>query len=153
MIYEKLLIEADEEKVDVSEKKMQPRNKGFYGDKEIWINRYISTFAEKGCVLAEELGHYHTSDGDIIDQSKFNNRKQELRARFWAYEKLVPLEKLVQAQKEGIRNRFELAAYLGVTEDFLEKALKRHKEKHGLFTLVNGIVLFFDPLGSLEMFE
>lgn len=153
MMYEKLLLEADEEKLDVTEEKMLPRNKGFYGDGVIWINRHIPTFTEKGCVLAEELGHYHTSDGEIIDLSEFGNRKQELRARFWAYERLVPLEKLVQAQKEGIRNHFELANYLGVTEDFLKEALKRHKEKHGLFTLVNGIALFFDPLGTLEMFE
>lgn len=89
--------------------------------------------------------------GTFLDQSKIVNRKQELKAHYWAYERLVPLDKIVQAQKEGIRNRFELANYLGVTEDFLEKALERYKERYGVFTLVNGIALYFDTLGTLEM--
>lgn len=37
--------------------------------------------AEKACVLAEELGHHYTAVGDIIDQSYYSNRKQELRGK------------------------------------------------------------------------
>ncbi|TWK72478.1 hypothetical protein CHCC20488_1154 [Bacillus paralicheniformis] len=81
-----------------------------------------------------------------MDQSDLPKKKQELRARWWAYERLVPLNKIVQAQREGITNRFELAEYLGVTEDFLQNALERYKEKYGIYTFVNGYRLFFDPL-------
>ncbi|MGG0891654.1 ImmA/IrrE family metallo-endopeptidase [Cytobacillus horneckiae] len=152
-MYEKLLSEATHQGVGIYEMPMKPTVRGLYSDNIIWINRLVPSMAEKTCILAEELGHYHTSAGNILDQSKIVNRKQELRARQWAYERLVPLDKIIQAQKEGIRNRFELASYLGVTEEFLEEALRRYKDKYGVFTVVNEITLYFDPLGTLEMFE
>lgn len=153
MTYEKLLKEAQHHGVDIYEKPMQPRNKGLYSDNVIWINKHIETSIEKACVLAEELGHYHTSAGDIIDQSDLSNRKQEKRARSWAYERLVPLGKIVQAHKNHIRNRYELAEFLGVTESFLEEALDRYKEKYGLSTKFESYVICFEPLGVVEWFD
>lgn len=149
-MYEKLLDEAYDQKVEVYEKPLKPNTKGLYSDNIIWINKYTPTNIEKLCILAEELGHHYTSAGDILDQSKVMNRKQEKRARNWAYKKLIPLEKLVLASDEGIYNKFELARYLGVTEVFLEEALKRYKEEYGLFVNVNKKILYFDPLGVLE---
>lgn len=153
MTYEKLLEEAQQHGVDIYEKPMQPRNKGLYSDKVIWINKHIETSIEKACVLAEELGHYHTSAGDIIDQSNLNNRKQEKRAHAWAFEKLVPLEKIVQAHKIKPKNKYELAEFLGVTESFLDEALKRYMEKYGLSTKFENYVICFEPLGVVEWFE
>jgi hypothetical protein len=104
--------------------------------------------------LAEELGHHYTTAGDILDQSQLNNRKQEKRARRWGYQKLVPLVKLVQAYKEGANNRFELADFLGVTEDFLEDAIKQYKEKYGTFHRIDDkYCICFDPLWILEVFD
>lgn len=152
-MYEKLLIEADRLGIETYEKPLPPRLKGLYSDNVIFINRNIKTSTEKTCILAEELGHYHTSSGDILDQSSFTNRKQELRARRWSYERLVPLSKIVQAQKAGIRNKFELAQFLGITERFLETALNRYKDKYGLCTTYKNYTIYFEPLGVLEMFE
>ncbi|QDI90167.1 hypothetical protein EPH95_02425 [Salicibibacter halophilus] len=41
----------------------------------IWffINQNISTRSEKACILAEELGHYHTTSVNILDKQKFVN--------------------------------------------------------------------------------
>ncbi|TVZ81251.1 uncharacterized protein DUF955 [Aeribacillus composti] len=153
MVYENLLREAEQHGIDTYEKPMTPTIKGLYSDKVIWINKNIPTNDEKACILAEELGHYHTSSGNILDQSKISNRKQELLARTWAYERLVPLQKIVQAHKNGIRNRYELAEYLGVTEDFLNSAIKRYQEKYGLCVSVESYTVCFEPLGVLEMFE
>ncbi|WNF33799.1 ImmA/IrrE family metallo-endopeptidase [Aeribacillus composti] len=153
MTYENLLREAQQHGIDTYEKPMTPTIKGLYSDKVIWINKNIPTNDEKACILAEELGHYHTSSGNILDQSKISNRKQELRARTWAYERLVPLQKIVQAHKSGVRNRYELAEYLGVTEDFLNSAIKRYQEKYGLCVSVESYTVCFEPLGVLEMFE
>lgn len=127
--------------------------KGLYSNGTIWINNGILTNAEKSCVLAEELGHYHTSTGDILDQKQLHNRKQEKKARNWAYEKLVPLISIVEAQKNGIRNRHELAEHLTVIEEFLDSALRYYQEKYGLFVTVGGFTICFDPLGVIEMFE
>ncbi|PRS42904.1 ImmA/IrrE family metallo-endopeptidase [Bacillus sp. NMCC46] len=152
MKYHSLLKNAASSGIEVYEKSLSPNTKGLYGDNVIWINRTLSS-VEKTCTLAEELGHHFTTHGNIIDQSILENRKQELRAREWGYKLLFPLERLIDAQKEGIRNRFELAEYLNVTEQFLEDALKRYKEKYGLYKKVGKHTICFEPLGVIENFE
>lgn len=153
-MYESLLREASQQYgIDIREKKMPPRIKGLYADNVIWINRNLPTVAEKSCVFAEELGHYHTSIGDILNQSKLLNRKQEKIARSWAYDRLIPLQKFIDAYHDGVRNRYEMAEYLGVTEDFLQAALERYKEKYGIQKTVGQYTIQFDPLGVLYMFE
>ncbi|TGU86833.1 ImmA/IrrE family metallo-endopeptidase, partial [Mesorhizobium sp. M00.F.Ca.ET.186.01.1.1] len=132
MTYEELLREAVHHGVGIYEMPLQPRIKGLYSDNIIGINKNIPTNIEKACVLAEELGHHFKTVGNILDQSKIENRQQESRARNWAYEKLVPLSSIVQAHKHGIKNRYELAELLGVTEDFLDSAINRYIEKYGI---------------------
>jgi len=151
MGYEDLLFESELLGVSVYEKKLSKKIKGLYSNNVVCINKKIESSIEKACVLAEELGHYHTSSGNILDQSNLLNRKQEKRARKWAYKKLIPFEKLVQASNEGIQTKYELAEYLGVTEDFLENALKRYKEEYGTCTYVGEKILYFEPLGVLEL--
>ena len=153
MNYEILLIEADRSNVDVYERIMKPRVKGLYADNIISINKIIPNDTEKGCVLAEELGHHHTSIGDIIDQSRLLNRKQEKRARSWAYERLVPLHKIIEAYNVGVRNRYELADYLGVTEPFTDEAINRYKEEFGLYATIEEYTIYFEPLGVLERLQ
>jgi len=152
MLYENLQMEAARLGVEVYEQPMQPTLKGLYSDDVIWVNHFIPTIAEKTCILAEELGHYYTSSGDITDLTDIRNRKQERRARNWAYQRLVPLEKIIEAYRAGVSNRHELAEYLGVTEEFLQAALKRYREKYGTYAVVDKHVVYFDPLAVAEMF-
>lgn len=70
--------------------------KGLYVNGRIAINVKMSDI-EKACVLAEELGHHYTTYGNILDQSDTSNRKQELRARAWAYNKQIGLLGLIRA--------------------------------------------------------
>lgn len=148
-MYEELSKEVEEEKLDLIEMKMKGSSKGFYSDGVIAINKKLSN-TEKACVLAEELGHYYTSYGDILDQSNTNSRKQELKARRWGYERLVGIIDLVNAYKEGIRNRYELSEYLDVTEEFIDECLKYYKEKHGLHYEIDRYIVYFEPLGIFE---
>ena len=126
--------------------------KGFYVDGNIAI-KHDMTNTEKACVLAEELGHHYTTVGNILDQSKAENRKQERRARLWAYRKMFDLVDLVSAYKYGCRNRYEVAEYLGVTEQFLEDALHTYKEKYGLYTKIDRYMICFEPLTVGEICE
>lgn len=153
MAYEELLSEAKQHGIDVYEKPFSSRIKGLYSDNVIAINKLIPTIIEKACVLAEELGHHHRTSGNILDQSNIENRQQENRARSWAYEKLVPLKSIVQAHKQGIKNRFELAEFLGVTEEFLDAAINRYTEKYGMLATVGNYTVIFEPLGVLELFD
>ncbi|MBH0331954.1 membrane protein [Brevibacillus brevis] len=153
MTYEQLLDEAAHHGIDTYEKPFSPRIKGLYSENVIAINKLLPTTIEKACVLAEELGHYHKTVGNILDQSKIENRQQENRARSWGYERLVPLSAFVNAHKQGIRNRYELDDHLGVTEEFLDSSLKRYIEKYGTHVIVGPSIVTFEPLGVLEFFE
>lgn len=153
-MYEQLQEEAAALDIEVEERVLKKRIKGLYGDNVIWINKNINTSDEKACVLAEELGHYYTSAGDILDQSKILNRKQERRARVWAANKLIPLNKFIDAFKNGCTSRYEVADYLSVTETFLEQSLNYYQEKHGSQVQVDDKhVLFFNPLAIYEQID
>lgn len=153
MQYELLTAEVYQYKIEIFEEYMIPSFKGLYSDNIIWLNKLIPTFIEKTCVLAEEFGHYHTSSDDILDQTSIVNRKQELNARRWAYKKLVPLPKIVQAHLLYINNRYELADFLNVTEEFLDDALDWYTSKYGLYVSIDNFTICFEPLGVLEMFD
>lgn len=144
-MYETLLDEAQQEHIDVYEFPFQGRTQGLYWNRAIGICRN-ATSAEKACILAEELGHYHTSAGNILDQEQLANRKLEKRARRWGYEKLVPLDKLIEAFNAGVQNRHDLTEYLDVTEKFLLAALKHYQEKHGKYRRVGNYIIVFEPL-------
>ncbi|MCY8002827.1 ImmA/IrrE family metallo-endopeptidase [Bacillus haynesii] len=152
-MYETLLREATHLGIDTYEKQMPHRLKGLYSKNVILINKNMKTSYEKTCILAEELGHYHTSSGDIVEQDTIAKRRQEKIARTWAYERLVPLYKIVQAHKEAIRNRYELAQYLEITEEFLDNAIKRYKEKYGATVNYGEYSICFEPLGVIEWFD
>jgi Zn-dependent peptidase ImmA (M78 family) len=151
-LLEALCEELHQQGVDVYEKPMAKDNKGLYGGNVIWINEAMN-HREKACTLAEEEAHYLTSTGNILDQRKAANRKQEGFARRIAYEKLIPLQSLVEASREGIKNRYELADYLEVTEEFLDTAIHHYREKYGLYTTWTSYVIYFDPLGVFEIYD
>ena len=151
MNYETLLEEADSQFLVVKEKPLRAHNGRIKGNR-IAIKKDIPTI-QKACVLAEELGHHYTTVGNILDQSKAENRKQERRARMWAYKRAFDLVDLVSAYKHGCRNRYEIAEYLEVTESFLQEALDTYKEKYGPYIKVDRYVVYFEPLGILEMYE
>lgn len=153
MEYEKLLSEAISLGLSVFEIPLTGKIKGLYGENTIWLNKNIPTATEKYCILAEELGHYHTTSGNILDQRKLINRKQEKLARSWGYEKLVPLHKIIDAHKNHVTGRFELAEFLGVTEPFLECAIERYREKFGDTVKYENYAICFNPLGVIEWFD
>lgn len=152
-MYERLLNKAAQQGIDIYEKPMNRKIKGLYADKVIWINASLHTTKEKSCIIAEEIGHYYTTEGDILDQSDVRNRKQEKLARSWAYEYMIPLSKIVQAYHNGISGRHDLAQFMEVTEEFLQAALDRYKEKYGLYTSYEQYTIYFDPLGVIEPIE
>lgn len=106
---------------------------------------------EKSCVLAEELGHHYTTVGNILDQFSVSNRKQELRARMWAYNKLIGLIGIIKSYEHGCQSYHEMAEYLDVTEEFLRDALKRYHQKYGVCTTVDNYIIYFEPLGVVKM--
>lgn len=150
--YEKLLEQSRKERLDVVDYKFKSeRISGLYCDKTIALSTNLHTNAERNSVLSEELGHYHTTVGNILDQNNAGNRKQELRARLWAYNKSIGLMGIVKAFENGCCNHYEMAEYLEVTESFLSEALECYRSKYGLFATVDNYIVYFEPLGALRI--
>lgn len=142
--YEILLSEASENGLVVKEKPLKYNNGRIKGSR-VAIRQDLSTSIEKACVLAEELGHHYTTYGNILDQSDASNRKQELRARAWAYNKQIGLLGLIRAYEHGCRNRFEVAEFLEVTEEVLEECLIFYRNKYGVCANIDNYVVYFIP--------
>lgn len=144
--YEKLLEEAYINNVDVVEYNFESeRIKGLYCDGTIALSKKIDTSIEKSCILAEELGHHHTSLGNIIDMQSVQNIKQERQSRVWAYDNRIGLTGLIRAFERCCQSRYEVADFLGVTEEFLSDALNYYKVKYGEFTVIDHYIIRFIP--------
>lgn len=130
--YEELLMESSENNIITKEKNL-PVSKGRIKGNRIAISKNL-TEPEKKCVLAEELGHYYTGTGNILDQSSVSNRKQEMHGRVHAYNKLIGLIGIIDAYKANCQSLAESAEHLNVSEDFLDEALLYYKGKYGVST-------------------
>lgn len=119
--YEELMARYDN--LHIEERPM--KNDGLYADGCVWINSNMPE-CRRYCTLAEEIGHYETSVGDILDQTNTNNRRQERAARKWAYEEILPVENILFAAQDGHTDIWDMAEYLEVDEAFLKDALRHY---------------------------
>ena len=144
MTYEELICSAAADGVSVREKPLNGNDGRIYGSR-IAIRKDIKTSAEKSCVLAEELGHYYTSSGDISDQTDVLNRKQEYRARLYGYNIKIGLRGIIDAYESGCRSMADLCEYLDVTERYLQDALSCYQSKYGRCAVIDNYVICFEP--------
>ena len=95
--------------------------------------------------LAEELGHHHTSVGNIIDMENVSNRKQERQARFWGYNKLIGLTGIVNAFESGCQSAYEASEFLEVTVEYLQECIDCYRDKYGICTEIGNYIIYFIP--------
>ena len=124
---------------------------GLIRGSRIAIRKDIDTQAEKSCVLAEEIGHYRTSSGNILDQNKAESRKQEYRARLYGYNLKIGLTGLISAYEAGCGNLYEMAEYLNATEEYLKEAIQCYHSKYGVYAVVDNYVIYFEPFAVIHM--
>lgn len=144
--YEKLLHDASMIGLEVKEIQFESDAKGLCKGQKIGIRKDLSD-AEKACVLAEEIGHYETTVGNIIDQENVENRKQEKKARRWAVDRMLSIEEIFEATEHPCNNLYEVAEFLGVTEEFLLEALEIFKKRYGHSYTYNGKTIIFCDYG------
>jgi len=118
---------------------------GLYIDDVVLIDKNRSPY-EKHCILAEEIGHYETTYGDITDLQKLTNMKLELAARRWGYEKIVSLDKLIECYELEFKTVEEVCMHLEVTEDYFMASIGHYHSRFGVSTSYKGYDIFFDPL-------
>ena len=151
MNYEEMLIESDNKDLIINEKPLLSSDGRIKGNK-IAIRHTIKTQTEKSCVLAEELGHYYTTSGNILDQTDVSNRKQEYRARLYGFTLKIGLMGLIRAFEHGCRSASDIAEYLDVTEEYLQEAIDCYRSKHGVCTTVDNYAIYFIPaLGVMKI--
>lgn len=144
--YEELLYEAINDGISVDEDySFKGGLSGLYIDGNIALSNQLQTTPEKTCVLAEELGHHHTSVGNILDMNDVRNRKQERQARLWGYNKLIGLSGIIKAFRAGCHNRHEIAERLDVTEEYLQECIDCYRDKYGVYTEVDNYIVYFIP--------
>lgn len=143
MTYDELLACAGNKGLQVKEKPLVANNGRIKGNM-VAIRQGLTT-VEKSCVLAEEIGHYELTVGDILDQNDMSKRKQERKARIWSYNKLIGLRGLVNAFEHKCLNLGELATFLDVSEEFLTEAISYYRSKYGLFTTYGSYTIYFYP--------
>lgn len=86
----------------------------------------IGNQAEEKVRLAHELGHCQTasfrniySPADLVCKHEYNANRQ-------AVLDLVPYDDFIDAIRRGNREKWELAEYFEVTEDFIEEVVKHY---------------------------
>lgn len=143
--YECLQDEACEDGIDVIDHSFESqRIKGLYCDGVVAIRKDMNT-TQKACALAEEMGHHYTTVGNILDMESIQNRKQERQARLHGYNRLIGLVGLIEAYEHGCRNRYEIAEFLEVTDEFLEDCINCYRDKYGIGTTVDNYYIAFIP--------
>ncbi|BBF45066.1 phage protein [Lachnospiraceae bacterium KM106-2] len=154
MTYEGLQQECLNNGIYVIDKIFISNVKGLIKGNRIGISKKIPTIKEKKCILLEEIGHYKLTVGNIIDQSIVENRKQERKARIYAYNKLIGLSGLIDAFEAHCTSKYEVADYLDVTEAFLNDALQYYEEKYAPYIKKdNYIISFENGINILKLFE
>ena len=143
MDFEALLEDADAEGLTIKERPFRTCDGRIKG-KSIYLRKGMSA-SEKKCVLAEELGHHYTTVGNILDMTDISNRKQERQARMWGYDKLIGLSGLIKAYEAGCQDRFAVAEYLDVTDEYLCECLDTYRDKYGVGVTVDDYYIMFIP--------
>lgn len=143
MKYNALLNEANAEGISIKERPFKTYDGRIKG-KDIYLRKDMNT-TEKSCVLAEELGHYYTTVGDILDMNVPANRKQERQARLWGYNRVIGLFGLIRAYEHGCKDKYEIAEYLDVTEEYLEDCINCYRDKYGECKTVDNYTIYFIP--------
>lgn len=123
-----LLSECYDNHISVIERELEDFNGAFINYEStniIALNSNLDS-CEKNCVLCEELGHfYKCATYNINCEDVSYIRKMEHKAKKYAINRLVPLDRL---KKLSINhNRYEIAQILDVTDEFLEMAVHYYR--------------------------
>ena len=130
--------------ISVKEKPLKASD-GRISGYNIAIREDIESDIDKKCVLYEELGHLFTTVGDITRCSSVDAMKQEHRARRFAYNAWLPIDRLYEAQEAGCEELWEAASFLGVSESFLKEAIECYAQKYGTQGKIGEYSIYFYP--------
>ena len=136
---------ADDRGLQVARRPLSQATKGLIMGDRIILRSDLTT-AEAADTLAEEIAHDLLTVGDISDQTKTGNRKQEHRARALTHEIRIGLRGIVRCYEAGCRSLYEAAELLEVSEELLTEALERYRQQYGRCVQYEQYVIYFEPM-------
>ncbi|KAB3535622.1 ImmA/IrrE family metallo-endopeptidase [Alkaliphilus pronyensis] len=111
-------------------------------------------------VLAEEIGHYRTTIGDITPRKYMCNKdrleidKKELLALRWACDFLIPTDSLIELVKnKNAISLADMADYFMVTEEFMMKKFEFMAKIKAVWDLDSNRKLCLFNLPSVFIYE
>lgn len=127
----KLYDVANKENISVIDFRM--KNKAIIEliDKDYYIGlnySKIKSITEEKELLAEELGHYYCNAFYNSSSSPSTIAQKEYRANKWKCTVLVSINDFKDAFKKGLKNVYEIAEYLNLSEDTVAFAYNYYKE-------------------------
>lgn len=138
--------------IDMPNKKIKglySRNK-YIPNGMVLLNNNYDYYSLNG-VLAEEIGHHATSHGNILDNySTMQNimaAKQEVKARRFGYDLILPLDKLIECFENGIWDDvYEICLHLEIDRSYFNEIIHDYKLRFGNYVKYNGYTIEFEPL-------
>ncbi|MFV0552900.1 MAG: ImmA/IrrE family metallo-endopeptidase [Anaerorhabdus sp.] len=89
----------------------------------------IENEAEKRVCLAHELGHCISGTLYTINHSNLYRGSAEYRADYRAAKLVIPINQLKECIVNGITEKYEIAEYFNITEEFVERVYYIYKNK------------------------
>ena len=131
MELKKLYDVANRENISIDNFRMKNKAIILRVDKDYYIGlnySKIKSITEEKELLAEELGHYYCNAFYNSSSSPSTIAQKEYRANKWKCTVLVSVNDLKEALKKGLRNIYEVADYLSLSEDTVAFAYNYYKE-------------------------
>lgn len=111
------------------------------------------TSEELTCTVAEEIGHYLTSVGDIVEQNSNEKCKQEQRARDVGALMLITPFNIIDCFDNGCRTIWECADHLSVTEETFRTAVKWYARKYDGVITEDKHTIWFHKNGTMSVYK
>jgi len=90
--------------------------------------RNSGTVRERAGWIAEELGHHHTSQNQVLRYRCVDDWRAEARARRWAHMRLLTPDAIYTAAR-NTDDIYEIAEALDVSEEFLRESIDDFQSK------------------------
>ncbi len=118
----------------------------------IYLNPNVPNH-ELNSTIAEELGHYLTTVGNIVDQKTNEERKQERKARDVGATLIVSPYDIIECFNEGCQTAQQCAAHLEVTEQTFIDAVTYYSQRFDGIVTQDNHIIFFKPNGTLGVYK
>lgn len=150
-VYEELMLKFPE--LNYKFDPLMPlHQKGMIHGSIVYLNPQ-QNYEELNSTVAEEIGHYLTGSGNIIEQDTPEKRKQEQKARDTGATILVTPGDILDCFESGFVSVWECAEHLSITEKTFKAAIKYYARKYDGIKTENKYTILFNLNGTVSVFK